>query len=220
MGWLMLLVFACSKATTCPEGMVRIERGVAQLGVLAPSRTWHGAAAEVSLPAYCIDRYEYPNTKGGLPQVQVSWEAATLLCEAQSKRLCSSAEWERACAGTQRRAYSYGPTREPTTCNTPIEDGPGSPPFPLAASGTHAGCVSPEGVADLNGNVSEWVSDPWSGMPEAFNANAIVDSETWRTLRGGTMWAQTFYGQDCTSRHGHTKSDQHLDDGFRCCKTP
>ena len=220
MVWLTLWILGCSKATVCPEGMVWIEGGVVPIGVVTPARTWHAPAREATVQSYCIDRYEYPNTKGQLPQVQVSWDSAKILCEAQSKRLCSSAEWERACAGTTRRAYAYGPRRNPETCNTPIEDGPGSPPFPVAASGAHEACISPEGVADLNGNVSEWVSDPWTGMPEPFNATAIVDPNTWRTLRGGTMWAQTFYGQDCTSRHGHIKTDQHLDDGFRCCKTP
>ena len=71
---------------------------------------------------------------------------------------------------------------------------------------------------DLNGSLSEWTSDFWDGPPEPFNAEAKVDAH-WFTLRGGTMWNRTFYGQDCSSRHGHRRSFENMDDGARCCKS-
>ena len=215
-----LLLIGCSGKAQCPDDMVYLPGGEFTLGVDDPTRRWHARARTLTLPSTCMDRYEYPNRNGELPQVLVSWEEANSLCEVQGKRLCTSDEWERGCRGTERRTWSYGNTRNGQTCNTPIEDGPGSPPFPLAKAGSHPKCVSPEGVANLNGNVSEWVADPWSDHPEPFQPTARVDPKTWRTLRGGTMWAQTFYGQDCTSRHGHHMTAQHSDDGFRCCKSP
>ena len=219
---MILLLFGltgCPGKSICPEGMVLVPRATVVLGVDSPTRRWHEAAREITVPDTCMDRYEYPNKKGEAPRVQVSWEQASELCASGEKRLCTSEEWERACRGTARNLYAYGNQRDADRCNTPLEDGP-APPFPLSKAGSHTKCINKEGVADLNGNVSEWVSDPWNGDPEPFQATAKVDPATWRTLRGGTMWRQTFYGQDCSSRHGHQKTDVHSDDGFRCCKTP
>lgn len=94
-------------------------------------------------------------------------------------------------------------------------------PAPVAAAGASPRCVTPEGVYDLDGNVSEWVDQPWDGAPEPFARAGRVDPETWRTVRGGTMWSETFHGHDCTSAHGHIRSTfRGMDDGFRCCLSP
>ena len=45
---------------------------------------------------FYIDRYEYPNRRGSLPRVSVTWTEAQSLCRALGKRLCTEAEWERA----------------------------------------------------------------------------------------------------------------------------
>jgi len=221
----ILLLSACggSTARPCPDGMVSIPAGTVVLGERNPHQAWHQPARSIDLPAYCIDVYEYPDREGALPRSNVSWEEAQASCESAGKRLCTSDEWERACRGTSERLYGYGNQRDPAACNTPIEGsgpGPGTP-APLAASGSFARCHTPEGVYDLNGNLSEWVADPWAGAPEPFNLQAKVDPASWRTLRGGTMWSHTFYGQDCTSAHGHDKSGfRNMDDGLRCCLTP
>jgi eukaryotic-like serine/threonine-protein kinase len=217
---LCVLVFcACDAAApTCPEGMALIPAGPAVLGLAHPVHPWHRPQAKVQLGAYCMDRYEYPNQAGVKPRANVGWDEAARLCAAAGRRLCTEDEWERACRGPNGQTYVYGDTRDARRCNTPIEgSGPGPNPPPLAASGAHEGCVSAEGVYDLNGNLSEWVSDPWTGQPEPFNRKAVPDAEGWRAMRGGTMWNQTFYGQDCLSRHGHARAFQNMDDGFRCC---
>ena len=190
------------------------------VGVTNPTRNWHQSSTPTKVAGFCIDKYEYPNQEGEYPKGSVTWEEAVSLCEKQGKRLCSSAEWELACRGTQGRLYSYGNQYDMSRCNTPIDgSGPQGNRPPFARSGSYENCKSPEGVYDLNGSLSEWVSDPWSDFPEPFARNATVDPKTWRTLRGGTMWSHTFYGQDCTSRHGHKKTKwKNMDDGFRCCK--
>ena len=54
------------------------------------------------IPAYYIDRYEYPNEEGMLPVAGISLEEAEELCAKQEKRLCTSAEWRQACLGVMR----------------------------------------------------------------------------------------------------------------------
>ena len=221
-GWagLLLSLVACERGPPppCPDDMVLIQAGRTTVGFKLPRREWMEAPRPVVLGDYCIDQYEFPNKKGALPATELSWDGAQAGCAAVGKRLCSSAEWERACRGPHGWKYSYGEARDAARCNTPIEGpGPGTEPMPLAPSGAYAGCASVEGVYDLNGSLSEWTSDRWQGPPEPFNASATVDAD-WFTLRGGTMWNRTFYGQDCSSRHGHHRSFENMDDGARCCR--
>jgi formylglycine-generating enzyme required for sulfatase activity len=91
-------------------------------------------------------------------------------------------------------------------------------------------------VADLNGNVSEWVADSWDGelhgspdwktLAQALDEPAVVAAALsaplaqYRSLRGGTMWSETFYGQSCHSHHAHPRASPADDDGFRCCLIP
>ena len=217
----VLYLMACQTEKQCPEGMVSFSSTKTEIGSKRVSRSWHTLAKEVDVDAFCIDKYEYPNKEGEYPKSGVTWTEAKSLCEAEGKRLCASAEWGLACRGTERRAYSYGNVFRRAKCNTPINGaGPGNKMPPYSRAGEYEDCHSPEGVYDLNGSLSEWVADPWSDFPEPFAKNVTVDPETWRELRGGTMWSHTFYGQDCTSRHGHKKTKwKNMDDGFRCCKT-
>ena len=212
-------IFSKNERTGCLEDQISIEGGTYVIGEEHPTQPWHQPAQEVELSPFCIDQYEYSDSPGGMPKADVTWDEAKASCEAIGKRLCTSYEWERACRGPERQRYSYGNERDAQKCNTPISGpGPGSKPAPIRPSGSYSECQSAEGVFDLNGSLSEWVSDPWTGQPEPFNPSETVNAETWRTLRGGTMWDKTFYGQDCTSRHGHQRSFKNMDDGFRCCR--
>ena len=179
--------------------------------------------------AVCIDRYEFPNREGVQPRTHVTWPEAQEICVNQRKRLCTSAEWSRACSGVSvpglaPRSHSYGDTFEPTRCNTPRSDAGPAPGelTPLAASGAFPGCASPEGVFDLNGNVSEWVADPWTEAhgPLMRSKDQPNAEGAPRVVRGGTMWSRTPYGQSCASSHGHAAQTRFNDDGLRCCADP
>lgn len=218
--WAVGFGLACNtpEGGPCPANMVLIPAETVTVGFPPPLQAWMEPTRTVAVAAYCIDRYEWPNRAGEVPQADLTWDAADAACRSVGKRLCSSVEWERACRGREGARFSYGRQRDSQRCNTPIEgSGPGTLPAPVAASGAFSGCRSAEGVYDLNGNLSEWVSDPWTGPPEPFSPDATVDPN-WFTLRGGTMWNRTFYGQDCSSRHGHHRSFQNMDDGARCCQ--
>jgi eukaryotic-like serine/threonine-protein kinase len=204
---ILILVFLACNTQLCPDDMVFLTGGKIQLGVSSPSESWHLTGRLFPLEHFCIDPYEYPNQKNVLPMNDVSFLEAQSLCEKKGKRLCTEAEWVRACRGVAGREYSYGNTYIPDKCNT----APEGEAVPFSVSGDYKACQSPEGVFDLNGNLSEWVNSPWP--------RTSTKTIGWMTLRGGTIDSQTHYGQDCTSRHGHdSKSWTNKDDGFRCCQ--
>jgi len=199
----------------CPEGMVPIPGGTYILGPgadIEPIADYFTPDRAVDLPAFCMDVYEYPNTVGELPATNISWEQSRLTCEAQGKHLCTVNQWEAACRGAERWRYSYGPAYEPTRCFTQ-----GARYFDtrdLRPIGGFPDCVSPDGVHDLNGGVSEWVDAEHPGPP--FPPDPTAADEPCHEIMGGTMWGAT-YGQDCLSRHWHATGHKQDDDGFRCC---
>lgn len=117
--------------------------------------------------AACIDRHEArivdgraepaldaPATSG------VSFRDAERACQEAGLRLCTGAEWSRACegAGTPRK-LPYGDRWEAHRCNTGEWDDDLTR-IAVRPSGAFPRCVSPEGVLDLSGNVWEWTSEP------------------------------------------------------------
>ncbi len=159
--------------------------------------------------------------RGAVPQSQISGRQAAAACAAAGKRLCSDAEWLRACRGAADRVYPYGDARQPGVCN---DAWPGHPAVEyfgsadnwvfsmldnpcinqqadtVASGGDHPGCVTPEGVYDLMGNLHEWTADPQG------------------TFRGGYYVDTVRNGDGClyrTTAHDFGYSDYST--GFRCC---
>jgi formylglycine-generating enzyme len=161
---------------------------------------------------------------GVLPQAYISAELADEACENAGKRLCEPEEWSRACAGPERSAFPYGDVYQPGACNEGRATHPVLELFgrsadwllkqmndprlnelagTLAPSGSFAGCVTPEGVHDLHGNLHEWVADPQG------------------TFRGGFYVDAKINGAGCryrTTAHPTTYHDYST--GFRCCAEP
>ncbi|MEE2830496.1 MAG: SUMF1/EgtB/PvdO family nonheme iron enzyme [Myxococcota bacterium] len=212
----------------CPEGMVQVPAGVYPIGdgdgkppgepVL---RVPPLAETRAALPSFCMDRFEFPNQAGAYPLVRVSWHEAEQLCRKQGKRLCGEHEWEAACRGPEGHRYAYGPARRSDTCNTEIGEFEESIVTPLRPNDPAGSCTNWLGIHNLNGNVSEWVAELYTGpsYPELTGAPEPPGVPR-HVLRGGAPWP-AFYGQDCLSRHWHSSGyDRGDDDGFRCCAGP
>lgn len=173
-----------------------------------------------------IDKYEYPNREGQYPQRGVTFAEAERLCAEEGKRLCTAAEWRRACYGAGRaNRYGYANHLVPNICRVEIDlpaghtslinagEDPAERPQEggVTASGSYWDCKTPEGVHDLVGNLEEWVlDDPAAG-------GAGLEGGAWYTRKA---WA------DCSGRYSR-QPDYRLDPtqpvasaGFRCCAGP
>ncbi|HTM44284.1 MAG TPA: SUMF1/EgtB/PvdO family nonheme iron enzyme [Polyangiaceae bacterium] len=200
--------------------------------------------------AFCIDRYEAslmvgadsgtgswspffsPGTTavlaisavGAIPQAYITQVQAKVACAAAGKRLCTNAEWLRACQTTSNNTYPYGSARQDGVCNdaratNPLVDYYGTTDPSIYAhtdnpcldqladtvepTGSLTGCVTSEGIYDLMGNLAEWTADP-NG-----------------TLLGGSYMDTTINGDGCLNSitaHATTYFDYLT--GFRCCANP
>lgn len=179
------------RSTRCPDDMVLVD--------LAP---------------VCIDRYEARveegraiSVAGRVPTDSISWHAALAACEAANKRLCTVAEWEAACRGPERRTYPYGDEYQRGRCNTGEED-QALDRMRVEPTGSHAECVTPEGVFDLSGNLQEWRSD-------------LDPSGTLRSTGGGSFSVPNDEVVCVRRSPTYLAPDRALSGvGFRCCADP
>lgn len=121
---------------------------------------------------FCIDKYEWPNKKGELPKVLMTFWDAKKSCELIGKRLCTGTEHTFACEGPQMKPYPYGNGyhRGINICNQDRK--PWLDPITHTfeeldkrdRSGSHDECRSDFGVYDIVGNADEWVINE-SGKP-------------------------------------------------------
>lgn len=188
----------------CPRGMKLIEGGSFMMGSLPndPERNFGDLPYEaVEVPSVCMDYYEYPNGRGRQPSTKVTWKTAAARCERRGKRLCTEAEWEKACKGPGGYRYAYGNQWDPERCNTEDEEGNDREP---SASGSFARCRSRFGIIDMPGNVAEWTSTAQGRK---------------YVLKGGGA-DRPGYDSRCAarSRKNPTFSSERL--GFRCCRDP
>jgi hypothetical protein len=173
---------------------------------------------------FCIDEFEYPNERGKIPRVMVTWWDAKKLCEVDGKRLCRDDEWTLACEGAEMLPYSYGWKRDKTACNIDhtwmkpndtelFSKDPERMERELARiskrlpNGSMARCVSPYGVYDMTGNVDEWV-DRIGGHPRA---EPFVS-----TFKGG-HWVGGARNRCRPETATHDPDFYWYAEGFRCC---
>lgn len=126
-----------AKPLNCPQGMVLVDLPPGMQG-----RPYFKT---------CVDKFEYPNTEGSLPQGNLSYTDAQQLCVQQGKRLCTAEEWQWTCSSIDNYTYPYGKTLDENRCNSDASRN-------LEASGSRINCFSRFGAFDMVGNIFEWVT--------------------------------------------------------------
>jgi formylglycine-generating enzyme required for sulfatase activity len=171
----------------------------------------------------CMDRYEWPNEKGKVPAVMMSFVEAERLCAGVGKRLCTEFEWEAACEGPRTLPFPYGQRVDDGTCNSakpyrPVSEAKLASRDPRVReaetrrlwqgepSGSYPKCVSPHGVVDMVGNIEEWVR---TSRPEWPFKSA---------LKGG-YWSKRWAGCRGTN-DSHGPEFRFYEVGLRCCRDP
>ena len=166
-----------------------------------------------------------PGDDPRLPAVNVSWDEAAAfaawLAEAGggAVRLPSEAEWEYACRAGGRAAFGAGEDLTTAAANfLYAEDGRRVGPGRRTPAGTYP--PNAFGLFDLQGNVCEWVADPWHsdyrGAPEGGEPWAGPGPE--RVIRGGA-WDYLPRLLRCAWRDCLPRSARRDNVGFRLAKT-
>lgn len=210
-------------AVGCPSGMARVadfcvDRYEASLVQVLDDNTlvpWspYLSPGETRVRAW--------SAAGVVPQGYITQIQAARACQEAGKRLCTDAEWLRACQGAQGHTYPYGDQFEEGACNTvrachPVvqyfESGQSwvwsrldhpcinQMPDGLALTGQYDACVTDEGVYDISGNLHEWTADPSGTFRGGFYVDAVINGP-------GCLYRTTAH----STRHWDYST------GFRCC---
>lgn len=193
--------------------------------------------------------YEEPNPDvtyfarsrpGVFPQAYINRPEAAAACHAAGKRLCRLSEWIRACRGSRRWLFPYGPNEMPNRCNTDqahllgrfygenphlwsyerafndprLDQVPGF----LARTAAYLGCVTPTGIYDMVGNLDEWVANTVKRPPKG--SSMPLREVGHGIFMGGFYSTHDQHGYGCgfiTVGHEPEYHDYSL--GFRCCKS-
>ncbi len=127
----------------------------------------------------------------GQPVTGISARAAQKFCASVAGRLPTPAEWVYAASGPEGRRYPWGP--HGLVCRRAafgLTDGPcaeGGIAPDLA--GQHPDGKTPDGIADLSGNVSEWAMNeegPPSVHGGSFRSKNAGDLKVWSTQKSVT----------------------------------
>lgn len=184
-------------------------------------------------------KYVAANRKGIYPQGYISRVESESACSAAGKRLCSRAEWQRACTGTAAakrggaQPCNGGKQHLMTLMfNQPFQyeghfNSPrlNTEPGFLAKTGEYESCASDVGAHDMVGNLHEWVTD-------SVTRALIVELESdgirrqWQpaqvgnaTFMGGFYSTSGEHGPACLfTTIAHEAAYHDYSTGFRCCK--
>jgi formylglycine-generating enzyme required for sulfatase activity len=194
----------------------------------------------VKLADYYIDKYEVTNkkykkfidaTRRALPRgwkngtyvpgnedqpvIFVSWFDADAYCEWADKRLPTEAEWEKAARGNDGRKFPWGDKFDINKVNASGKYGGVMP------VGHFKDDVSPHGIYDMSGNVSEWVSNWYLPYPgNEYKEQDKHYGEKYKVTRGGGWGGIGHYSFDFfyrTSFRNNIEPEKTYNDlGFRC----
>jgi sulfatase modifying factor 1 len=167
-------------------------------------------------------RFDRPD----FPVSRVNWHDAESYCAFVGARLPTEAEFERAARGAPGRRYPWGDLFNAHASNhgrfgwdiTDDSDGFAE----LAPVGSFPSGVTPEGVYDLAGNVSEWVLDRYAPTYEAAGARDPrgpgVGASSLRVVRGGS-YAHAAFRLRGAARGFAEPTERRSSLGFRCARS-
>lgn len=121
---------------------------------------------------------------GVIPASKITWLQAQQACANSGKRLLRNAEWQMAASGTPYDGTDNGTTDCYTSCGDCLNTG-NYPPL-SAPTGSRSGCVSTTGVADMVGNLAEYVED-WLGEPFAIRGGSYAYGATSCAIGSGLL---------------------------------
>lgn len=177
-------------AAPAPRPIVSPTARKADAGVRKPRCPDDMVMVTSAAEPYCIDQYESPG-RGRFPASGMTLASAQRSCKKRGARLCTPAEWTRACRGRNRASYPYGSTPMAKVCNVRGA---------IRAAGSYGGCRSASGAYDMAGNVAEWVQ------------GGIV--------KGGSARDRSM-GRCSAVQKPPGRGNQGFGDvGFRCCAAP
>jgi formylglycine-generating enzyme required for sulfatase activity len=152
------------------------------------------------------------------PMRGVTWQAAAHYCAWAGKRLPTEAEWERAAAGSEGTAYPWPEGGAKCARSVYFTGSVHCEPGPVEVGSRPVG-KSAEGLADMAGNVAEWVAD-WYDYYRYEDGDDVVDPTgpsqgVYRVVRGGgyldgPRWIRTY------ARVPSPPGTRSADIGFRC----
>lgn len=177
------------------------------------------------------------------PVVNVTWDQANAYCTWIGRRMPNEAEWERAARGQDNWQYSWSDRPAPShewnaqfhgsplsfceaSCPLPhfindVNDGfPTTAPVgSFSSTDPHQDVSEGFNISDMNGNVSEWVSNWYD--PIAYQQGAPVDilgpsgATGSKVVRGGSWATEPL---PLTTRFSLAPDRRRSDLGFRCAQ--
>ncbi len=203
------------------------------------ARPWQPSAQMPALPntdsnvfRYCTFRGPDDDADDPLPLNCVDWALAVELCALDGGELPTEAQWEHVARAGDGRTYAWG-AEEPRCCTTsasrdPSVDGGAVCPFapvvePAGAHPGSASCVgdvTPGGVLDLGGSVSELTRDRFASAATTWPPGVVRDPVSTQPVRdlvtkGGNFSSGVEFTRPAYRRSVGERSRSSLE-GFRC----